>query len=614
MAMTAAIADKEIGVLTEGAAGRLPWNSWRLSHFRGQDTVRRMYIEAMSEPPIYPRISASLADAERSAMRTALSGAKLDQSLEILTEALLNAVDGCVSATLSAGHLNAPWAAFACNGRSGTTRLVQPLHGDDGQAIGLLELVLDGPSPAPETLAPLIETATLIIARDRDAVRSASKPDFEAIVEHMPVLCGLVDPDGQAFWFNRRWYECVGGTPEMSHGYGWQNFLTPDIRDGIARRYAQGIAAGHGFDLLLELVDAGGGRHTLLTQITPLHGSDGAIVSWLGTAADISEMEELRRTEALHDLILDSATDFAIITMSPRGQIMTWNRGATEIFAWTPEEAIGNPIGLIFPDELRTAGRPDALFATALANGHAVNEGEHVRRDGTRIWVSGTTRVMLDAEGQHVGFLKIVRDRTEQRRHEEHRRLLVAELNHRVKNTLAIVRGIASQTLKEGGARMQAAEALEGRLMALASAHDLLTRESWEAANLADLVREVSGIHAVGNRLTSGGPPIRLNPKTAVAISMALHELFTNARKYGSLSSDNGQIAISWTREGDKFHLRWKERGGPPAMEPQRKGFGLRLIETTLRSDMDGKVKLEFGECGLVCEMAATLREAAGDD
>lgn len=571
-----------------------------------------MHIKPPSEPP--PRLSASLADAERSAMRAALSGASLGQSLEILTAALLKAVDGCVSAALSAGHCNMPWVSSASSGRAGATRFTQILRGEDGHALGMLELVIDGPSPAPETLGPVIETAALLIARDRDAGNSASKPDFEAIVEHMPVLCGLVDTDGQAFWFNRRWYECVGGTPETSRGHGWQDFLPPDIRERIASRYAQGIAAGDGFDLFLELIDAGSSRHSLLAQITPIHGSDGTITSWLGTAADISEMEELRRTEALHDLILDSATDFAIITMSPRGQITSWNRGAAEIFAWTPEEAIGNPIGLLFPDELRVEGRPDALLATALAHGHAVNESEHVRRDGTRIWVSGTTRVMLDAEGQHVGFLKIVRDRTEQRRHEEHRRLLVAELNHRVKNTLAIVQGIAAQTLKEGGARMQAAEALEGRLMALASAHDLLTRESWEAANLADLVQEVSGMHATGNRLTAGGPPIRLNPKTAVAVSMALHELFTNARKYGSLSSDNGRIAISWMRDGDKFLLRWEESGGPPAIRPQRKGFGLRLIETTLRSDMNGQVNMDFGECGLVCEMTATLREAAGDD
>ncbi len=202
-------------------------------------------------------------------------------------------------------------------------------------------------------------------------------------------------------------------------------------------------------------------------------------------------------------------------------------------------------------------------------------------------------------------------------RHERHQRLLIDELNHRVKNTLAIVQGLAQQTFKGGAATDGARRAFEGRLLALADAHTLLTRENWEHAELGDLVAQ--SLHAHGaspSRLRMSGPPIRLPPNTALTIAMALHELATNASKYGALSNDQGQVKVEWTTEEDParhLRLRWAEVDGPPVQVPRNRGFGTRMIERALANVGGGRVRLDFRPAGVVCDMEVGLPMPDGD-
>ena len=199
-----------------------------------------------------------------------------------------------------------------------------------------------------------------------------------------------------------------------------------------------------------------------------------------------------------------------------------------------------------------------------------------------------------------------------QTRHQRHLRLLVDELNHRVKNTLAIVQGLAQQTFKGSATTAAAREAFEGRLMALASAHNLLTRESWDAADLKDIVVAAFHAHAVPTgQFSADGPILRLEPKTAVMMAMALHELTTNACKYGALTADTGHVSVKWdVDQGQHLTVRWVERGGPPVREPPVRGFGSRLIEKALATELRGKVQLSFPAAGVECEITATLTEA----
>jgi two-component sensor histidine kinase len=186
------------------------------------------------------------------------------------------------------------------------------------------------------------------------------------------------------------------------------------------------------------------------------------------------------------------------------------------------------------------------------------------------------------------------------------RDLLIGELNHRVKNTLAIVQSIVFQTLR-GTELTELRDALTSRLHALGSAHDVLTRENWEGAQLDDIVRGAIAPHGGSDRFTVSGPAVRLTPSLSVLIAMLLHELATNAVKYGALSVDGGSVAIAWEVRDDHLSLRWAERGGPAVAPPTRQGFGSRLLESSTVT-VGGKAELDFTPEGLRALIELPLR------
>ena len=201
---------------------------------------------------------------------------------------------------------------------------------------------------------------------------------------------------------------------------------------------------------------------------------------------------------------------------------------------------------------------------------------------------------------------------TETQEAQRHQQLLINELNHRVKNTLSIIQSIAMQTLRRDETSPEVREAFMARLLALADAHDILTAESWDGADLGAVIAKAADVHrdASGNsRFTISGPAIRLTPKSAVALSMAFHELATNAMKYGALSGPSGEVDVNWSIEhrddGGRLCLRWAERGGPVVAEPLRRGFGSRLIERGLAGELDGHATLDFRPTGLICTVDA---------
>lgn len=205
----------------------------------------------------------------------------------------------------------------------------------------------------------------------------------------------------------------------------------------------------------------------------------------------------------------------------------------------------------------------------------------------------------------------------EQRSASAHRELLIAELDHRVKNTLAIVQSIAQQTRRATASADEFHEAFMGRLHALARTHDLLTREQWQGASLEDILRATLAPYLPsdpGTRLRVAGPRVRLAPAASVSLSMAFHELATNAAKYGALSGNRGRLEVSWdteTRQGEAMlALRWEERDGPPLTPPTRRGFGSRLI-AQLGRELGGQMTLEFAHQGLVCQMRFPLATAS---
>lgn len=265
---------------------------------------------------------------------------------------------------------------------------------------------------------------------------------------------------------------------------------------------------------------------------------------------------------------------------------------------------------------------PDDAAAIREGVGTAVAKRTSVQVKGRYRNAAGRYRVLetvarprIAASGEFLGMIGVNVDITEKDEAEKARELLVAELNHRVKNTLAIVQGIALQTFRSDSSPGEARRAFEGRLIALARAHNLLTQANWEDASLeelASLTLQAQGVSAA--RLAIKGPSISLPPKEAVSVGLALHELSTNAMKYGALSNGSGRVELTWERiegEQSRLRLKWQESGGPPVCPPARAGFGSFLLQRTLGDDLNGKVNVRFDPEGVVCLVEAPLRTEA---
>lgn len=267
----------------------------------------------------------------------------------------------------------------------------------------------------------------------------------------------------------------------------------------------------------------------------------------------------------------------------------------------------------IHPDDVTRVGET-MMRAMAERDNVGLN-GRYRRADGTYRVLHTDARPRM-SDGQFLGMIGVNVDITEReeaeaaRRHAEARReLLVAELNHRVKNTLSVVQAIANQTFR--GTAQDARTAFEGRLMALSRSHDLLTKSDWRSVSLRE-VAAMSVQDAEETRATVDGPPILLPPARAVALGMVLHELFTNALKYGALSNSEGRVEVRWMRSGrlpSSIELSWREEGGPPVATPARRGFGSVLVERMVKSELEGNVDLEFRPQGLACTIRARLAD-----
>jgi two-component sensor histidine kinase len=209
-------------------------------------------------------------------------------------------------------------------------------------------------------------------------------------------------------------------------------------------------------------------------------------------------------------------------------------------------------------------------------------------------------------------------DITERKQGEDHRRLLVKELSHRVKNTLAVVQSIATQTLRGAPDLAQASSTLSARLISLAEAHDILAREDWSGADLDQVAAATLKPHADLARFAIEGEQVRLRPKLALALSMAFHELATNAIKYGALSVSTGTVSVSWTvekvDEKQLLRIEWCERGGPPVVPTEIRGFGTRMLKRVFSAEPGGKVAMSFDTAGLICVLEVDLDPHGGDE
>lgn len=313
----------------------------------------------------------------------------------------------------------------------------------------------------------------------------------------------------------------------------------------------------------------------------------------------------LRESEQRYRLIFEQADDI-IFTADIDQRITAFNAAGAAAMGVPAGSLIGCSIAdFVSPDDFR---QTSAMLATKLRDGgNTRHEVTVLGADGRRMRWDNNSTLVIDRDGKPVGLLSISRDVTERRAFDERQSLLIHELNHRVKNTLALVQGIAHQSFRSGVDPTASQSEFLARLRTLAAAHDLLTREQWEGVTLAELVRAATAPLDAA-RIMAVGTAVTVTPKAAVALAMALYELGTNAVKYGALSVPTGSVDINWGVESDRLHVGWRERGGPPVVTPLRSGFGVKMIERALASDLGGTVTMDFAVDGARCTIDAPCK------
>ncbi len=383
--------------------------------------------------------------------------------------------------------------------------------------------------------------------------------------------------------------------------------IHPDDVEQVSEAIQQAVATGEKCLLEYRVLSSDGTIHWLEVHGQCLYDEAGRPWRMPGVAVDISDRKRSELALGRLAAIVESSDD-AIVSKNLDGIIASWNAGAERLFGYSADEVIGKPITILIPED-RQNEEPDIL--ARIRKGERVEHFETIRRrkDGSLIDISLTISPVRNDDGDIIGASKIARDITDRKAAELLQSTLLREMKHRLKNNLSTVLAIARQSFRGHESESEDFRKFEARLLALANGHDLLTREKWDSAELKDIVAQILTMHG-HQRFEIDGPDLRLSPKSALALTLALHELATNAAKYGALSVPTGKVSITWRiRHGDFPGLTflWREQNGPEVSPPSRRGFGSQLIERVLAFELRGDVRVTYDPTGVVCEIVAPL-------
>lgn len=455
-----------------------------------------------------------------------------------------------------------------------------------------------------EAITRVLGTRASILLFDADGVlqfvawRGLSDGYREALAGHSPWRAGDVDPDPI-------FVSDIGDTDEpewvkeriLAEGIVGLAFI-PLLRSGrVVGKFMTYAETPHVFEE---------GEKSVAVTIARQIGF--SLERLAAEEARRAAVEELRESEERFRLMAEEAP-VMIWTSDPGGRCLHLNAMLRDFWGVDEDFDAFDWRSTMHPED---AGAITAAMVAGTVERRSVEvEGRYLNAEGEYRILRTRARPRFAPNGEFLGLTGVNVDISERKRSEAQRELLLAELNHRVKNTLAVVQSIAHQTFRNGAATPAARAAFEGRLLALSTAHSLLTRSNWENARLDRIAEDV--FHAQGiepGRVRISGPPVQLPAKPSLALSLALHELCTNALKYGALSVDDGTVALTWRiAEGSPqcLAIAWREAGGPAVMPPGHQGFGSRLINQVIASDLDGTVAIDFAPDGLVCTIDAPL-------
>ena len=512
-----------------------------------------------------------------------------------------------------------------------------PLRTAEGVALGtvcVIDMVprpqglLPGQMAALEALArqvmSLIELRQSMRARDlalqqMRASESRYRAVFESAVDYAIVVTDLA---GCVTNWNEGATRILGWTPQEMISRPIDTFFTPEDRlDGVAAREMwSALDVGRGIDERWHL-RKDGTRFWANGEMMALRDEAGWAIGFINILRERTEQKRsalaLQASEANLRTILDTVPLGILFAEAPSGRVVGSNPRVEAIF--------GRPvIGTNLEDRRRWTAfhadgrivRPDDYpLAKVLAGAaHATLEAHYHRPDGTKVWLEFTGAPVPDTEGSLRGAVVAVADIDARKRAEAMQELMNGELSHRMKNLLAMVQAIARQTMRGAADISTMRDVLSNRLVALGKAHDMLIEGTSDQTPLAAVLRSGIGVHGdTPGRFSYEGPDLAVSGRAVMPLSLLLHELSTNAAKYGALSAPDGKVALTWSvlREvggGESLRLVWRETGGPIVKVPTRKGFGSWVIERGLTDQVGGAVLLDYATTGLVCTLEAPLR------
>ena len=435
---------------------------------------------------------------------------------------------------------------------------------------------------------------------------------FRELLDVLPAAIYVTDATGRITYYNEAAAALWGWRPELgtSEWCGSWKLFWPDGRPMRHGECPMAIAVKegrpvHGMEAIAERPD--GVRVPFMPFPTPLYNASGRMVGAVNLLVDITDRKRAEDAAQQLACIVESSDD-AIISKDLNGTIKSWNDGAERLFGYSAEEAVGKPITILIPSD-RMDEEPGIL--ERIRRGERVHHYDTLRRrkDGSLVNISLTVSPLKDAHGTIIGASKIARDISERKRAQEQERLLAGEIKHRIKNSLATVQALATQTLHTASAEEK--QSFIARLHALANAHDLLTAESWDRVPLRSVVTRALEAFREEHReriVTEGSDGVWLSANKSLLLAMALHELATNAVKYGALSNGHGCVTIHWEFDAqpNKVTLFWRESGGPRISQPEHEGFGTRLIQGAMEGVL-GRAHLDFKPQGLACTLEVTV-------
>lgn len=454
-----------------------------------------------------------------------------------------------------------------------------------------------------------------------------------ALLDCLPIGVYVCDEDGTLVQYNRCAVELWGSRPKTGEKAGATQsaFDIVYALDGTPlawseRPMAEALRTGQSVrDRELVIARPDGKRLSVLVNVDPLLDWSGRIIGGIGCFQDISEYKRTRSLISEHErsfrALLD-ALPAAVYTTDPEGKITFYNEAAVELWGVRPKLGSDQWCGSwrLYHLDGRPMRHDECPMAIALKEKRLVRGGEAFaeRPDGTRIPFMAFPTPFFDHAGTLTGAVNMLVDSSAQKRAAAQQNALIDELNHRVKNTLATVQSLAAHTIAKTTASRDIREVFEARLFALSRAHDQLSRERWESADLRLIAEDILAPYRSdgdGEQLLLRGGSVRLGPRAALALAMVLHELATNAAKYGALSAPAGKLELRWAVvESDlerNLAIEWREYDGPAVLEPSHKGFGTKLVERSIVGELKGTASIVFDPAGFHCSMTIPLSASA---